>query len=74
MSGHSISSNNHTRKLEIAKELGSGANEITISVEGKGNRRKQMGRRVINSQDVTLNDMTQSLQLEVATGMKIGLA
>ena len=33
-----------------------------------------MGGKVINSQHVTLNDTTQSLELGVAIGTKIGLA
>ena len=32
-----------------------------------------MGRRMVNSYHVTLNDTTQLLQLGVATGTKIGL-
>ena len=50
--------------MEIAKELGSVTNDITVPADvkmrRKVNRRKQIGGRVINSLPVTLNDtMTQ---------------
>ena len=43
------------------------------SSKGKVDRRKQVGGRVINSQHVTLIDMTNTLQLGEAIGTKIGI-
>ena len=64
--------------MEIARELDSVANEITfpggVKLKRKVDRRKQVGRRVIKSQHVTLYDRIQSLWFGVAIGTKIGLA
>ena len=60
-----------------SRKLDSIANEITVPVDVKLKRKseqeKKMGRRVINSQLVTLNETAQSLQLRVAIGTKNSL-
>ena len=63
--------------MEIAWELDSVANEITVPVDVKlkrksGQKKSSCGRE-INSQHVILNDITQSPQLGVAIGTKLAL-